>query len=316
MNIATLADNLSLQYTGREFEVSAINTLADANRDEISFFDNKKYLELLISTKAGAVFVSKEFADNLPDGVGALICEDPYLAMARATKYFAKDLVRDGREPTIDEGTYIAEGVHIGSGTIISKHVTILSGVVIGDDVEIGEGSTIYPNVTIYNDTKIGKGVNIHAGTVVGSDGFGYAHTKMGEHIKIYHNGRVVIEDFVEIGANTTIDRAVFGETIIRTGTKIDNLVQIGHNCEIGQGSIIVSQVGISGSSKLGVGVVMGGQSATAGHLTIGDRATIAARGGVTKSIEGGKVYSGFPLMLHSDWLKLQAKISKFFKKG
>jgi UDP-3-O-[3-hydroxymyristoyl] glucosamine N-acyltransferase len=150
---------------------------------------------------------------------------------------------------------------------------------------------------------------------VIGSDGFGYAHTTDGAHIKIYHNGKVVLEDNVEIGANSCVDRAVFGQTLIKEGTKIDNLVQIGHNVEVGARCILVSQSGISGSTKLGRNVVMGGQSATAGHLVIGDFATIAARGGVTKSIKGGEVYSGFPLIKHKDWLKLQAKISKFFNK-
>ncbi len=316
MRVGKLADELGIAYEGDDFEISSINTLSAAKRDEISFFDNKKYKDELKETNAGAVFIAKAFIGLLPKGVGALISEEPYLSMARATKYFAKDIVREGAKPTIDESAYIADGVHIGKNSKISKNVTILSNAVIGDDVLIGEGSTIYPNVTIYNDTIIGKNVTIHAGAVIGSDGFGYAHAQEGEHIKIYHNGRVVIEDDVEIGANTTVDRAVFGETRIREGSKIDNLVQIGHNCDIGARSIIVSQVGISGSSTLGRNVVMGGQSATAGHLTIGDGATIAARGGVTKSIEGGKVYSGFPLMLHSDWLKLQAKLSKFLKKG
>ncbi|HIP03196.1 MAG TPA: UDP-3-O-(3-hydroxymyristoyl)glucosamine N-acyltransferase, partial [Campylobacterales bacterium] len=151
--------------------------------------------------------------------------------------------------------------------------------------------------------------------TVIGSDGFGYAHTAEGAHVKIYHNGKVVFEDNVEIGANSCVDRAVFSQTIIKEGTKIDNLVQIGHNVEVGARCILVSQSGLSGSTKLGQNVVMGGQSATAGHLEIGDFATIAARGGVTKSIKGGEVYSGFPLLKHKDWLKLQAKISKFFNK-
>ena len=138
----------------------------------------------------------------------------------------------------------------------------------------------------------------------------------MGEHIKIYHTGNVILEENVEVGANTTIDKAVFGSTIIRKGTKIDNLVQIGHNCELGQYCIIVAQSGLAGSSKLGRNVVMGGQSATAGHLEIGDFATIAARGGVSKSIEGGKTYGGFPLTLQSEWLKTHAKIAKFFTKN
>jgi len=155
----------------------------------------------------------------------------------------------------------------------------------------------------------------IHANTVIGSDGFGFATNEKGEHKKIYQNGNVVIEDDVEIGSNVSIDRAVFGSTVIKKGTRIDNLVQIGHNCEIGEYSVLVSQVGLAGSTKLGRNVVMGGQSATAGHLEIAPFSTFAARSGITSSIkEPGKTYAGFPLMGHRQWLKLQAKLARLIK--
>ncbi len=316
MNIDQLVQLLDVHYHDSSFDVSAINTLDDASENEISFFDNKRYLPSLKTTKARAVFIAQEYVEFLPKEVAAIICDDPYLSMAKATAYFAKPLIRDGLTSCIDKESFIGTRVHIGNGVTIGKDVTILDGAYIGEGVEIGEGSIIHPNVTLYNDTKIGKNCIIHAGAVIGADGFGYAHTKSGAHIKIHHNGHVVLEDYVEIGANSAVDRAVFSITLIKEGTKIDNLVQIGHNCEIGAQSILVSQSGVSGSTTLGQNVVMGGQSATAGHLKIGDFATIAARGGVTKSIEGGKVYSGFPLMIHSDWLKLQAKIAKYFKKN
>ncbi len=186
-----------------------------------------------------------------------------------------------------------------------------MSGVYVGAEVVIGDDVILYPNVTIYRDCVIGNRVMIHAGSVIGSDGFGYAHTKMGEHIKLYQNGNVILEEDVEIGANTTIDCAVFGSTVIKQGTKIDNLVQIGHNCVVGEHSIMVSQSGLAGSTTLGRNVVMGGQSATAGHLTIAPFTTLAARSGVTKSITAKGVYSGFPLMEHKLWLKMQAKLAK-----
>jgi UDP-3-O-[3-hydroxymyristoyl] glucosamine N-acyltransferase len=314
MKLSELTKKLEISYSGKDFEVKAINTLKDASNDEISFLDNKKYIDSLKETKAGAVFIKEEFVKLLPAEVEPIICEVPYLSMAYATKFFAKKLIREGLKSTISKSAIIKEHTHVGNGVIIEDNVTILSNAVIGENVKIGEGSIIYPNVTIYNDTVIGKNCIIHANTVIGTDGFGYAHTKEGEHIKIYHNGKVVIEDDVEIGANSCIDRAVFAQTIIKEGTKIDNLVQIGHNVEVGERCIMVSQSGLSGSTKLGKNVVMGGQAATAGHLEIGDFATIAARGGVTKSIKGGEVYSGFPLLKHKDWLRLQAKISKFFK--
>ena len=172
----------------------------------------------------------------------------------------------------------------------------------------------IHANAVIYNDTIIGERCVIHANAVIGSDGFGYAHTKTGEHVKIYHNGNVVLQDEVEIGACTTIDRAVFGSTIVKRGSKIDNLVQIGHNCELGQNCLIVSQVGLAGSTTLGRNVVMGGQSGSGGHVSVGDFAQIAARGGISKDLTGGKNYAGHPIMELSEWFKLQAKIVRFFK--
>jgi UDP-3-O-[3-hydroxymyristoyl] glucosamine N-acyltransferase len=317
MRLKELLQILSLDAVGAEdFKIRGLNTLQNATADEISFFDNPKYLPLLEKTEAGALFIAAKYRNSVPEGVQAIVTEEPYLKMAEASYYFQKPLIREkAGTPKISGSATIGENVHIGHGTVIGDNVTILSGAVIGEEVEIGEGSIIYPNVTLYNDVKIGKNVTIHAGTVVGSDGFGYAHTKTGEHVKIYHNGNVIIEDDVEIGANTTIDRAVFGSTLIKKGSKIDNLIQIGHNCEVGEYSILVSQVGLSGSTKLGRNVVMGGQSATSGHLEIADFVTIAARGGVTKSVRVKDVYSGFPLMRHKDWLRLQAKIAKLLKK-
>jgi len=316
MKLSEICRLLELKCDLKEdLEIEGINTLTDAGKNEISFLENRKYEKFLKNTNAAAVLIREEDASKLPEGVIALITPQPYLKLALLTKYFAKTPWEDGGYKA-NETAKIDPSVRIAKGAKIGKNVVIMPNVSIGPDVEIDEGSVIYPNVTIYRDTKIGKNVTIHAGSVIGSDGFGYAHTKTGEHVKIYHLGKVVIEDDVEIGANTTIDRAVFGETIIKKGSKIDNLVQIAHNCEIGEYSIIVSQVGLSGSSKLGRNVVMGGQSATAGHLEIAPFTTIAARGGVTKSIKKSGIYSGFPLMEHKQWLKLQGLLSRLLKKS
>ena len=245
-----------------------------------------------------------------------MITQSPHLSFAFLSKLFAKPLISTAKEKVqnIAKSARIMLNVYIGDNVNIGENVIIMAGAYIGDNVSIGDESIIHPNVVIYNDTKIGKKCHLLANCVIGSDGFGYAHNKNGEHYKIYHNGNVVLEDFVEVGACTTIDRAVFDSTIIKAGTKVDNLVQIGHNCNIGQNCIIVAQTGISGSSELGRNVIMGGQSATSGHLKIGDFSTIAARGGVSKNLEGGRVYGGFPIMLQKDWLKLQAKIAINFK--
>ena len=315
ISLKEICEYLDIQCPDSDKKISGINTLSDANENEISFLENKKYEKYLSNTKAGAVLIRKEDASKLPNNVIPLITDEPYLKLALLTKLFVNPPFEEGGYQ-INTNAKVHPSAVIAKGAKIGANVQIMPNVTIGPYVEIDEGSVIYPNVTIYRDTKIGKNVKIHAGSVIGSDGFGYAHTKDGKHIKIYHLGKVVIEDDVEIGANATIDRAVFGETRIKKGTKIDNLVQIGHNSEIGEYSILVSQVGISGSTKLGRNVVMGGQSATAGHLEIAPFTTIAARGGVTKSVKTPGVYSGFPLMPHKSWLKLQGILSRLLKKS
>jgi len=316
MKLSEICQKLDLKCDlNEDIEITGINTLQDAKEGEISFLENPKYAKYLKNTKATAVLIREEDAKRLPKNVIALKTDEPYLKLALLTKYFVKAPWEDGGYQ-INKSAKVDGSVRIAKGAKIGKNVVIMPNTVIGPDVVIEEGSVIYPNVTIYRDTVIGKNVKIHAGSVIGSDGFGYAHTKDGRHIKIYHLGRVVIEDDVEIGANTTVDRAVFGETRIKKGSVIDNLVQIGHNCEVGEYSILVSQVGLAGSTKLGRNVVMGGQSATAGHLEIAPFTQIAARGGVTKSIKKSGIYSGFPLMPHKQWLKLQGLLSRLLKKS
>lgn len=311
MQLSQLLSSLGLT-ADKSFEVRGLNTLKDATSDEVSFLDNKKYAEDLKGTKAGAVFVSSENAEFVPVQTIAIITEEPYLHLAYATKFFAPKVVEtEGNEAIVGENTLIQNGAFLGKGVVIGKNTIVMHGAFVGDYVRIGDNTIIYPNVTIYRDCSIGSNCIIHANSAIGSDGFGFAHTKMGEHIKIYQNGNVVIEDDVEIGSNTSVDRAVFGTTRIKKGSKIDNLVQIGHNCVIGEHTILAGQVGVSGSSILGRNVVMGGQSGTAGHLEIAPFTTIAARGGVTKNIEQKGTYAGFPLFEHREWLKLQGRIAR-----
>lgn len=295
-------------------EITGMNTLSEASEGEISFLSDSKYEKELAQTRASAVILPSSKAHLLPEGVIALVSEEPYMSVALLSKHFAKPIASSDLSPIIGEGTKLYPSAHIENGARIGKNCTIMSGVYVGADVVIGDDVILYPNVTVYRDCVIGNRVMIHAGSVIGSDGFGYAHTKLGEHVKLYQNGNVVIEDDVEIGANTTIDCAVFGSTVIKKGAKIDNLVQIGHNCIVGEHSILVSQSGLAGSSTLGRNVVMGGQSATAGHLSIAPFTTLAARSGVTKSITEKGVYSGFPLMEHKKWLKMQAKLAKMME--
>lgn len=315
MLLSKLASLLDLELVGQDKPISKLNTLADASEAELSYLDHARYLDALKATKAGAVLVAKEHVEACPPTCSALVSSTPHLSMAYASAYFATPLAtREGKAATIHPSATLFPNVYIGNGAVIEKDVVLMAGAYVGDGARIEAGSIVHPNAVIYRECIIGKRCHILANAVIGADGFGYAHTSKGEHIKIYHSGNVVLEDEVEVGACSTIDRAVFGTTRIKKGTKIDNLVQIAHNCELGEGCIIVSQAGISGSTTLGRNVIMGGQSAAAGHLKIGDFATIAARGGVSKSLEGGKTYGGFPILLQKDWLKLQAKISKFFK--
>lgn len=311
MTLHEIAALIGAEYSGTDLSITSMNTLKLAGEDEVSFLSDGKYEKELADTRAAAVILPASKASLLPEGVAALISDEPYMSIAKLSRYFAKPIADETTPAKIAEGTVVYPTAHIENGAVVGQECTIMSGVYIGTNVRIGNNVTLHPNVVIYRDCVIGDNVILHAGSVIGSDGFGYAHTKTGEHVKLYQNGNVIIEDDVEIGANTTIDCAVFGSTIIKKGAKIDNLVQIGHNCIIGEHSIMVAQSGVAGSTILGRNVVMGGQSATAGHLSIAPFTTLAARSGVTKSITMGGIYGGFPLMEHKLWLKLQAKIAK-----
>lgn len=314
MKLYEIAAFLGCSEIKDSVEITGMNTLSNAVCGEISFLSDSKYEKELADTKASAVILPSAKAHLLPEGVVALESDEPYMSVALLSKHFAKPIQSSNDAPLIGKGTRVYPSAYIENGARIGENCTIMSGVYIGAEAIIGDDVILYPNVTLYRDCVVGNRVMIHAGTVIGSDGFGYAHTKTGEHIKLYQNGNVIIEDDVEIGANTTVDCAVFGSTIIKQGSKIDNLVQIGHNCVIGEHSILVSQTGLAGSTTLGRNVVMGGQSATAGHLTIAPFTTFAARSGVTKSITSKGVYSGFPLMEHKIWLKMQAKLARMIE--
>jgi len=313
MNLSKILEEINLEYSGEDFRVSSFGTLKDADKSQIAFLNDDRLIEDLKNTNAGAVILKESNLEFLPAQSNAIVSKNPHLDMARISKYFEKKAFQHDGECIIDKSAIVDKNAIIGNDTTVKENAYIMAGVVIGANVQIGKNTIIYPNVVIYDNTIIGDDCIIQAGAIIGSDGFGYAHTEYGEHVKIHHTGNVVLENGVEIGSNTTIDRAVFGTTKLEENTKIDNLVQIGHNCELGKSCIVVSQSGLAGSSTLGRNVVMGGQSATGGHLHIGDFTQLAARSGVTKSIEGGKTYGGFPLMLQKDWLKTQLRMIKHF---
>ena len=316
MNLSEIASILKCELSTPDIEIASMNTLKDANSSELTFVSNAKYVKDIQETKAGAIVVSSSHVDLVPVSCVALVVENPYWSMAEISKYFAPLIEDDSlADAQIGEGSKISPKAEIAKGAIIGKNCIILAHVYVGAEVVIGDNTILYPSVSIYRDCKIGSDCIIHANTVIGSDGFGFATNNLGQHKKIYQNGNVVIEDDVEIGSNVSIDRAVFGSTMVKTGVRIDNLVQIGHNCDVGEYCVFVAQSGSAGSTKFGRNVVMGGQAATAGHLEIAPFTTLAARSGVTKTIkESGGTFAGFPLMPHRTWLKLQGRIAKLLK--
>ena len=315
MKLSQICQEVNIEFTGQDIDINGLHTLNEATSSQISFFSDKKHMDNLATTKAGAVFVASSYANLLPSSTIALITDEAYLKLAETSKFFAHNVSTTGEEPNIGSACHIDTKASFGKGVVLGDNVTVMAGAYIGDNVSVGSNTLIYPNVTLYHGSIIGENCIIHAGTVIGSDGYGFAHTKQGEHVKIYQNGNAIIEDDVEIGANCVIDRAVFGSTYIRKGSKLDNLIQVAHNCDLGEHSLLASQVGLAGSTTTGRNIVMGGQSASAGHLHMEDFTTIAGKGGVTKSLKGHKTYAGFPAIDHKTWLRLQAKLAFLVKR-
>jgi UDP-3-O-[3-hydroxymyristoyl] glucosamine N-acyltransferase len=285
--------------------IRGVAGIEDAREGQICVFSDPRYEKFLSTTRASAVIRTKEFECPLP----SIVAEKPYLAFVKVIGLFARftDIeVSPGTHPTaaIDPTASIGERVSIGPfcwvgrGARIGDGTRILCGSYVGDRVVLGRDCLVYPNVTIRESSEIGDRVVLHPGAVIGADGFGY--TWDGErHVKIPQIGKVVIEDDVEVGANSAIDRATTAVTLIRRGTKIDNLVQVGHNCIVGRNSILSGQTGLAGSTILGEGVIAGGQTGFMGHITVGDGVVLAAQTGVTKSVPPGVTLSGFPAREH-----------------
>lgn len=313
LSLAEIAGLIKGRVLGRpELKIRGVAPIEEAKEGEITFIANPKYSTKAASTRASAVIVQKEI-EGL--ALSQLLVEDPYYAFATVLAAF-NPIKR--YPPGVDPQASIGRGVRIGEDVFVGpfvtledqvrvgNHVQLGPGVFVGEGSEIGDGTIVYPNVTIRERVKIGERVIIHSGTVIGSDGFGFA-PHQGSYHKIPQIGGVVIEDDVELGANVTVDRATMGNTVIGKGTKIDNLVQIGHNVVIGSDTILVAQVGISGSTKIGKRVTLAGQVGVAGHLSIGDHVVVGGKSGVTKDIPAGENVSGFPPLAHKTWLKAQA---------
>ena len=300
----------------KEIVIKGLSGIKEAEESDLTFVANPKYLPLMEETKASGIIVSRDIEFS---GKPLIRVENPDMAFARTVSLFAPETVHPkgihpdarigknvklGKDVALSAYVVIEDNVEIGDKTII------YAGVYIGHDTRIGADTLIYPHVTIKERVNIGNRVIIHSGTVIASDGFGFS-TVRGVHHKIPQIGTVVIEDDVEIGANVTIDRARFDKTLIKKGTKIDNLVQIAHNVTIGEHSIIVAQTGISGSVEIGKGVILAGQSGVIGHVRVGDNVIAAARTGITKSIPDNALISGFPAKVHKKEMKIKASLGR-----
>jgi UDP-3-O-[3-hydroxymyristoyl] glucosamine N-acyltransferase len=319
--ISDIAALVGGQWTGPAGQsVHGVATLSDAGDDRLSFLGNPKYAALLPATRAGVVLVPESHEG---DDARYLRVKDVYFSLYQIiTRWFAARPLPQG----ISSQASIATSATLGANVRIGAFVSIGDDVTVGDDVVIypnvtiepgsviGEKTIIYSNVAVYHGTKIGRRCIIHSGAVLGADGFGFA-THAGMHHKIPQIGSVRIEDDVEIGANTTIDRAALGETVIGEGTKIDNLVQVGHNVRIGKHCLLVSQSGVAGSTTLGDYVVVAGQSGFAGHLTIGDRVQVAAKSAVLGDVEAGQKVMGSPAVPFRDFARREAALRRLTKK-
>ena len=297
--------------------VASFGKIEEAQQGQLAFLANPKYEDHLYTTKASVIIINEALELRQPLTATLIRVPDAYSAFATLLSTYQKMMQQQmngieqpsyisksasyGQHVFIGAFAYLGENVKLGNGTKIYPNVYL------GNNVKIGDNSIIHAGVKIYHDCVIGNEVIIHAGTVIGSDGFGFAPQADGSFQKVPQIGNVIIEDNVEIGANTTIDRATIGSTIVRSGAKLDNLIQIAHNVEIGNSTVVAAQAGISGSTKVGKGVMIGGQVGIVGHINIGDGAKINAQSGVSKSIEAGKAVTGSPAHDYTSALRSQA---------
>ncbi len=312
-----IAEALEGRVEGDEsIVIKGLSKIDDSLPQTLTFLANPKYDDFIYKTKASIVIVNEmfELKKELPEHITLVRVRDAYACFAQLLEIYNK--LRQ-KEPKIDsraaiddtanlgDDVYIDAGAYIGKTAVIGDRVYIYPNAYIGDNVHIGDDSIVYPNVTIYHDCKIGKNCVIHAGAVIGADGFGFAPDENGVFQKVPQIGNVVLEDFVEIGANSTIDRATLGSTILRKGVKIDNLVQVAHNVEIGSNSAMAAQSGVAGSTKIGKHVLIGGQAGISGHIKIADKTQIVAQTGIPGNIKtSGKTLMGSPGIPIEDFKK------------
>ncbi len=321
MKLSELAEKTRsvIERGSPDLEIASAAGLDIAGGGDISFLANPKYTQQVAETRAAAVFLNKDTAIGRDD-IAVLRADDAYVAYTRALRlFFPEPELNPFVHPSavIDETAEVADDVEIhanvviGAGCNIGSGVRIMPNVTIYDHAAIGEGTTIHSGVSVRERCEIGRNCTIHNNSTIGSDGFGYAKDEEKRWLKIPQTGRVVLEDDVEIGANTAIDCASVGETRIKRGAKIDNLVQIGHSCTIDEDALICSQTGLAGTSVIGKRVVLAGQVGIAGHLTVGDDVVITAKSATSHNVEPGKVISGIPAFDNREWLRSTAAYRK-----
>ncbi|MBL4850035.1 MAG: UDP-3-O-(3-hydroxymyristoyl)glucosamine N-acyltransferase [Planctomycetes bacterium] len=307
MRLSEIADFLEGEVVGDPaIEITAILPVEAAAAGAIAFISNRKYVRSLATTKASAVLVSPELAElPHPETTSLVVLDDPYMGFAKLLNhwtYVPREVTGISPLASVDPSAKLGADVnvmpfvYIGPDAVIGDRVDLHPGSYVGKGSVIGEDTILGPNAVVHHDCEVGERCHLYAGAVIGSDGFGFAPDRVtGLHLKIPQIGRTVIESDVEIGANSTVDRASMGETRVGRGTKIDNLVQLGHAVQVGMGCFLVSQSGVSGSSKVGHGVMIAGQAGIAGHVNIGDGATIGAKAGVHADVPSGSSVLGSP---------------------
>ena len=311
---AQIAGILEGEVVGNpDAEVFKLSKIEEGTEGSLTFLANPKYINYIYSTQASVTIVNNTFEPEQEITTTLIKVEDAYQSFSKLLEYYNQvKLMKSGIEQpsVISDGVTYGSDLYLGSFCYVGKNVTIGKNVkiypnsFIGDNVTIGDNCVFFAGVRIYSETVIGNRCTIHSGTIIGSDGFGFAPQEDGTYAKVPQIGNVIIEDDVEIGACTTVDRATLGSTIIRKGVKLDNHIQVAHNVEIGENTVIAAQTGIAGTTKIGKNCLIGGQVGFAGHLTIGDGVKIQAQSGIGKNLEAGEVVQGSPAFNYGDFAK------------
>jgi UDP-3-O-[3-hydroxymyristoyl] glucosamine N-acyltransferase len=310
-----IADILEGQVVGNpDAEVSTLSKIEEGTNGSLTFLSNPKYANFIYTTEASVTIVNKNFVPEAPISTTLIKVEDAYGAFAKVLTFYAqaKNESKKGIEQPVfmsedvqfGSDLYVGSFTYVGKNVILGDNVKIFPNCFIGDNVTIGDNVLIYSGVRIYSETVIGNNCNFHSGVIIGSDGFGFAPNADGSYDKIPQIGNVIIENDVEIGAGTTIDRATMGSTIIRNGVKLDNQIQIAHNVEIGEHTVIAAQTGIAGSTKIGKHCTIGGQVGIVGHIIIGNNVRIQAQSGVQKNLKDDEIVQGTPAFNYNDFSK------------